>query len=109
MVDHIHFCWPLNLIQFLIFTGTDTYRVSAFSIVSPHFHLTCQLTSATVFLFAVLIDAIVRNGDTAAPQANHVPPPTGWADEDIRSNETSNVGGEEKKSYTEEQRQGVLR
>lgn len=71
--------------------------------------MNCQLTSVTVFLFVVLIDAIVRNGGTAAPEANHVPPPTGWRDEDIRNNETSNAGADEKKSYTEEQRQGVLR
>lgn len=57
----------------------------------------------------VLIDAIVRNGGTAAPEANHVPPPTGWRDEDIGRNEKSNASGDEKKSYTEEQRQGVLR
>lgn len=60
-------------------------------------------------LFAVLIDAIVRNGGTAAPEANHVPPPTGWRDEDIGNHETSNAGGDEKKSYTEDQRQGVHR
>lgn len=66
-----------------------------------------QLTS--VLLFVVLIDAIVRNGGTAAPEANHVPPPTGWRDEDIRNSETSNASVDEKKSYTEEQRQGVLR
>uniref|UniRef100_A0A8D3DF13 J domain-containing protein n=1 Tax=Scophthalmus maximus TaxID=52904 RepID=A0A8D3DF13_SCOMX len=54
----------------------------------------------------VLIDAIVRNGGTAAPEANHVPPPSGWRDEDIRNSE---VSGDEKKSYTEDQRQGVLR
>lgn len=60
-------------------------------------------------MFAVLIDAIVRNGGTAAPEANHVPPPAGWRDEDIGNNETCNTPGDEKKSYTEEQRQGVLR
>ncbi|KAL6098582.1 dnajc18 [Pungitius sinensis] len=57
----------------------------------------------------VLIDAILRNGGTTAPQADHVPPPTGWGDEDFRSNGTRNVVGDEKKSYTEDQRQGVLR
>lgn len=72
-------------------------------------HLICQLTLDTVFSFAVLIDAIARNGSTAAPEANHVPPPSGWRDEDIRSHETSNASGDERKSYTEDQRQGVLR
>lgn len=62
-----------------------------------------------MFLFVVLIDAIVRNGGTTAPQANNVPPPTGWRDEDIRNNETSNASSDDKKSYTEDQRQGVLR
>ncbi|KAM4619716.1 dnaJ homolog subfamily C member 18 [Polymixia lowei] len=58
----------------------------------------------------VLIDAIIRNGSTAAPKANHAPPPTGWRDEDFgHSNEGSNASGEDKKSYTEEQRLGVLR
>lgn len=58
---------------------------------------------------AVLIDAITRNGASAPPQTNHVPPPSGWRDEDIRSSETSNASGDDKKSYTEDQRQGVLR
>ncbi|XP_025766654.1 dnaJ homolog subfamily C member 18 isoform X2 [Oreochromis niloticus] len=57
----------------------------------------------------VLIDAILRNGGGAAPETNHVPPPTGWRDEDIGTSETNNASGDEKKSYTEEQRQGVLR
>lgn len=57
----------------------------------------------------MLIDAILRNGGTSASEANHVPPPTGWRDEDIGHSETSNASGDEKKSYTEDQRQGVLR
>lgn len=57
----------------------------------------------------VLIDAIARNGGTAAPETNHVPPPTGWRDEDIGNNQTSHASGDEKKSYTEDQRQGVHR
>ncbi|KAF7643106.1 hypothetical protein LDENG_00244920, partial [Lucifuga dentata] len=57
----------------------------------------------------VLIDAIIKNGSTAAPEANHMPPPSGWRDEGLGHNEASAVGGDEKKSYTEEQRQGVLR
>ncbi|TKS83017.1 DnaJ -like protein subfamily B member 14 [Collichthys lucidus] len=57
----------------------------------------------------VLIDAILRNGGTSASEANHVPPPAGWRDEDIGHSETSNASGDEKKSYTEDQRQGVLR
>lgn len=56
----------------------------------------------------VLIDAIVRNGSSAAPETNHMPPPTGWRDEDIRNADAS-ASGDEKKSYTEDQRQGVLR
>uniref|UniRef100_A0A3Q4BSY9 J domain-containing protein n=1 Tax=Mola mola TaxID=94237 RepID=A0A3Q4BSY9_MOLML len=57
----------------------------------------------------VLIDAIVRSGGTAAPEANHVPPPPGWRDEDIGNGETCGASADEKKSYTEEQRQSVLR
>ncbi|XP_029376085.1 dnaJ homolog subfamily C member 18 [Echeneis naucrates] len=57
----------------------------------------------------VLIDAITKNGRSAAPEESHVPPPTGWRDEDIRDSEKSNVSGDEKKTYTEDQRQGVLR
>lgn len=55
---------------------------------------------------SVLIDAILQNEDTAAAEANHVPPPSGWRDEDVRNGDAS---GDEKKSFTEEQRQGVLR
>ncbi|XP_056140678.1 dnaJ homolog subfamily C member 18 isoform X2 [Lampris incognitus] len=58
----------------------------------------------------VLIDAIVRNGSTAAPEANHVPPPSGWRDEDFEKKaEGRGSNAEEKKSYTDEQRLGVLR
>ncbi|KAK1882650.1 DnaJ like subfamily B member 14 [Dissostichus eleginoides] len=56
----------------------------------------------------VLIDAIVRNGGTSAPQSNHVPPPAGWRDEDIRDEEPSHASVDDKKSYSEDQRQGVL-
>ncbi|XP_061660386.1 dnaJ homolog subfamily C member 18 isoform X4 [Syngnathoides biaculeatus] len=56
-----------------------------------------------------LIDAIVKNGSNAAPEANHVPPPRGWRDEDFGSAEKSQVSGDSRKSYTEEQRQGVHR
>ncbi|XP_013886556.1 dnaJ homolog subfamily C member 18 [Austrofundulus limnaeus] len=57
----------------------------------------------------VLIDAIQKNGGSAFSEANHVPPPTGWRDEDTRNQETSNEANEEKKTYTEDQRQSVLR
>ncbi|XP_041657061.1 dnaJ homolog subfamily C member 18 [Cheilinus undulatus] len=58
----------------------------------------------------VLIDAIEKNGGPANPEANHVPPPSGWRDEDIRNDEKSNNASvDDKKSYTEDQRQGVLR
>ncbi|XP_053703073.1 dnaJ homolog subfamily C member 18 [Synchiropus splendidus] len=57
----------------------------------------------------VLIDAIVRDGGAAAPDTNHVPPPAGWRDEDIQNNESTHMNGHENKSYTEDQRQGVLR
>lgn len=61
-------------------------------------------------VFAVLIDAIVRNGGTTPnSETNHVPPPTGWRDEDFGNNETSNSSSDDKKSYTEDQRQAVLR
>lgn len=81
-------------------------RVSAFL---HHLPPELSVDLSRVVLLAVLIDAILRNGGTAAPQADHVPPPSGWADEDFRSNGTRNVVGDEKKSYTEDQRQGVLR
>ncbi|MEQ2217243.1 hypothetical protein XENOCAPTIV_000653 [Xenoophorus captivus] len=57
----------------------------------------------------VLIEAILRNGGSASPEANHVPPPTGWRDEDVGNQETRNANCDEKKTYTEEQRQGVFR
>lgn len=59
---------------------------------------------------AVLIDAIVKNGSTSSAGADHVPPPPGWRDEDIGGRETTfNTSSDEKKTYTEEQRQGVTR
>lgn len=59
----------------------------------------------------VLIDAILRNGGTANSETNHVPPPSGWRDEDFGNNEsTSNSNNsEEKNGYTEDQRQSVHR
>ncbi|XP_076024618.1 dnaJ homolog subfamily C member 18 isoform X1 [Genypterus blacodes] len=57
----------------------------------------------------VLIDAILKMGGSAAPEGNHVPPPSGWRDDDFEPSEASNTSGDEKKSYTEDQRQGVLR
>lgn len=57
----------------------------------------------------VLIDAILRNGGTTAPETDHVPPPAGWRDEDMANDEQRNTAGDEKKSYTEDQRQGVHR
>lgn len=58
---------------------------------------------------AVLIDAILRNGGATAPETDHVPPPAGWRDEDVTNDEQRNAAGDEKKSYTEDQRQGVHR
>lgn len=57
----------------------------------------------------MLIDAIVKNGSSASPGADHVPPPPGWRDEDIGRSETFNTSSDEKKTYTEEQRHGVSR
>ncbi|XP_008425271.1 dnaJ homolog subfamily C member 18 [Poecilia reticulata] len=57
----------------------------------------------------VLIDAILRNGGSASQETNHVPPPSGWRDEDIGNQETRTTNHDEKKTYTEEQRQGVFR
>lgn len=66
--------------------------------------------SKTVCLrWPVLIDAILRNRGTAAPETDHVPPPAGWRDEDIAKDEPRNTASDEKKSYTEDQRQGVHR
>ena len=65
---------------------------------------------------SVLIDAILRNGFTGSPPEDQVPPPSGWRDQDFgpRDGEGGGgggggVSGDEKKSYTEEQRQGVHR
>lgn len=66
--------------------------------------------SVCVFMIAVLIDAIVKNGSSTAAGADYMPPPPGWRDEDIGSSDrTFGTTGEEKKTYTEEQRQGVAR
>lgn len=69
----------------------------------------------------VLIDAIVKNGSAAAPETERTyTPPPGWrnTDDDIssrRQHQRYSTGdaderpSDDKKSYTEEQRQGVLR
>ncbi|TWW74752.1 dnaJ homolog subfamily C member 18 [Takifugu flavidus] len=58
----------------------------------------------------VLIDAIVKNGRATSAGADYTPPPPGWRDEDIGSSErTFGASSDEKKTYTEEQRQGVAR
>uniref|UniRef100_A0A3P9LXK8 DnaJ (Hsp40) homolog, subfamily C, member 18 n=1 Tax=Oryzias latipes TaxID=8090 RepID=A0A3P9LXK8_ORYLA len=57
----------------------------------------------------VLIDAILRNGSCAPPETSHVPPPSGWRDGDMDDQEQRSINSDEKKTYTEEQRQGVLR
>ncbi|XP_064837059.1 dnaJ homolog subfamily C member 18-like isoform X1 [Oncorhynchus masou masou] len=59
----------------------------------------------------VLIDAIVRNGSSAAPEEPHIPPPRGFRsnEEDGDREEVRKGANEEKKTYTEDQRQGVLR
>ncbi|XP_034034349.1 dnaJ homolog subfamily C member 18 [Thalassophryne amazonica] len=57
----------------------------------------------------VLIDTILKDREAASTEENHIPPPTGWRDEGFGRNDTHSAGGEEKKSYTEDQRQGVLR
>lgn len=79
-------------------------------------HVTCHYTSH-VSQQLVLIDAIVKNGSSAAPETERTyTPPPGWRnmDEDIPSRRQQRSGTDEapkddKKSYTEEQRQGVLR
>lgn len=67
------------------------------------------LFQPALFIIAVLIDAIVKNGSSASAGADHVPPPPGWRDEDIGRSEMFNTSSDEKKTYTEEQRQGVTR
>ncbi|KAF7697200.1 hypothetical protein HF521_005618 [Silurus meridionalis] len=67
----------------------------------------------------VLIDAIVKNGSAAAPETERTnTPPPGWRNSDIpirRQHQRNSTGvtgeapSDDKKSYTEEQRQGVLR
>ncbi|CAB1315971.1 unnamed protein product [Coregonus sp. 'balchen'] len=56
----------------------------------------------------VLIDAIVRNGSSAAPEEPHIPPPRGFRSND-EGGDREEACNEEKKTYTEDQRQGVLR
>lgn len=73
-----------------------------------HDSVFCLLHSS-LFIIAVLIDAIVKNGSSASAGADHVPPPPGWRDEDIGRSERFNTSSDEKKTYTEEQRQGVTR
>lgn len=73
-----------------------------------HDRVFCLCQSA-LFIIAVLIDAIVKNGSSASVGADHVPPPPGWRDEDIGRSETFRASSDEKKTYTEEQRQGVTR
>ncbi|XP_062867870.1 dnaJ homolog subfamily C member 18 [Trichomycterus rosablanca] len=67
----------------------------------------------------VLIDAIVKNGSAAAPETERTyTPPPGWRNTDDDSpvqHQRRSTGGagegssDDKKTYTEEQRQGVLR
>ncbi len=70
------------------------------------------------FLLLVLIDAIVKNNGTPPEEERTFTPPPGWrsSDEDgpvphqrPRTQERAEGSGDDKKSYTEEQRQGVLR
>ena len=83
-----------------------THPRKSSSVFSPHH----PADAGRFCLPAVLIDAIVRNGGSGAtPEAGHVPPPSGWRDEDVGRNGTSGAGADEKKSYTEDQRQGVHR
>lgn len=68
------------------------------------------LFQSVLFMIAVLIDAIVKNGRATSVGADYTPPPPGWRDEDIGSSErTFGTSSDEKKTYTEEQRQGVAR
>ncbi|XP_016348623.1 dnaJ homolog subfamily C member 18 [Sinocyclocheilus anshuiensis] len=66
----------------------------------------------------VLIDAIVKNGGTPPKEERTYTPPPGWRNSDEDSpaphqrpstQERAEGSGDDKKSYTEEQRQGVLR
>ncbi|KAF5908901.1 dnaJ subfamily C member 18, partial [Clarias magur] len=77
----------------------------------------------TINTDTVLIDAIVKNGSAAAPEFERTyTPPPGWrnTDEDIpgrrqqqqqrfSASDADETPRDDKKSYTEEQRQGVLR
>lgn len=71
-----------------------------------------------IFFLLVLIDAIVKNGGTPPEDERTYTPPPGWrnTDEDgpaphqrPSTQERAEGSGDDKKSYTEEQRQGVLR
>lgn len=66
----------------------------------------------------VLIDAIVKNGGPVPPEERTYTPPPGWRNTDENGSaphqqpdlrERGEGSGDDKKSYTEEQRQGVLR
>lgn len=69
----------------------------------------------------VLIDAIVKNGGPVPPEEERTfTPPPGWRNSKLSENgsalhqrpnlhERGEGSGDDKKSYTEEQRQGVLR
>lgn len=69
----------------------------------------------------VLIDVIVKNGSAAAPETERTyTPPPGWrnTDEDVpdqrphqrySTGEADEAPRDDKKSYTDEQRRGVLR
>ncbi|KAJ7996284.1 hypothetical protein DPEC_G00235500, partial [Dallia pectoralis] len=59
----------------------------------------------------VLIDAIVRNGSSAATEDSPITPPRGFRsnEEDGDREEFRKGGSQEKMTYTEDQRQGVLR
>lgn len=71
--------------------------------------MTVCLFQSALFIIAVLIEAIVKNGSSTSAGADHIHPPPGWRDEDIGRSETVNTSSDEKKTYTEEQRQGVTR
>ncbi|KAL0993957.1 hypothetical protein UPYG_G00116070 [Umbra pygmaea] len=58
----------------------------------------------------VLIDAIVRNGSSAATEDSTVPPEHGFRSNNVDGGqETCRGSNDEKKTYSEDQRQGVLR
>ncbi len=109
----------------VVYSSLNLYHCT-FTVFSVHNHIVSLQVQADFkslymslwFLLLVLIDAIVKNNGTPPEEERTFTPPPGWrsSDEDgpvphqrPRTQERAEGSGDDKKSYTEEQRQGVLR